>query len=291
MPERNHSMYDLTDINQIRAIMKRFGKNFSKSLGQNFLTSPETIDKIVEGSGVGKETPVLEIGPGVGVLTAALAQAAEKVVTVELDAKLLPVLEYTLSDFDTITIVNEDILKLDLPALCAERFGGKKAAVVANLPYYITTPILMRLLEEKECFSSITVMVQKEVAQRMAAAPGSKDYCSLSIAVQYHAEAKLLTVVPPEFFVPPPKVSSAVVRLDILEKPSVECRDHKLFFRLVRASFAQRRKTLVNGIANAGIGFSKQQVTEALEGMGLDPSIRGERLSLEQFALLADRLC
>ncbi len=284
-------MQSLTDINEIKRIMQMFGKTFAKSLGQNFLTSAETIETIVSGSFIDEDTDVLEIGPGIGVLTYELAKKARKVVAVEIDRKLLPVLDYTLAEYDNVEVICDDIMKIDIAELCEKHFGkGKKVKVAANLPYYITTPIIMKLLEYRELFSSITVMVQKEVAERMAADETSRDYASLSIAVQYYSKPEILTVVPPEFFVPPPKVSSAVIKLDILDKPSVTPQNPDLFFKLVRASFAQRRKTLANGISAGGLGISKEEVYEALGKMGLSEGIRGEKLSLENFAILSDIL-
>lgn len=283
-------MMDLTDINVIRGIMSRFDKKFAKSLGQNFLTSAETIDLIVEKSDITKDTCVLEIGPGIGVLTRSLAARAERVVSVEIDKNLLPVLDYTLADCENATVVNEDIMKTDIPALCEKYFGGKKVKVVANLPYYITTHIIMKLIEYKDCFSSITVMVQKEVAERMNAKEGKKDFGAFTVAVQYHCNTKILTTVPPEYFIPAPKVLSAVIRLDILDKPSVETKDETFFFKVVRASFANRRKTLVNSLSGANIGFDKETVTAALADLNLRTDIRAEKLSVADFARLADKL-
>lgn len=281
---------ELTDIRVIRDVMNRFGKKFAKSLGQNFLTSAETIENIVEQSDIDEDTVVLEIGPGIGVLTQSLAARAKKVVSVEIDKNLLPVLDYTLGECDNVTIINEDIMKTDIPALCEKYFDGKKAKVVANLPYYITTHIIMKLMEYKECFSSITVMVQKEVAERMSAKEGKKDFGAFTVAVQYHCKAEILMTVPPEYFVPAPKVSSAVIRLDILDKPSVDTDDEKLFFKVVRASFANRRKTLVNSLSGANIGFGKEQIAKALDFLGLKADIRAEKLSLSDFAKLTDYL-
>lgn len=281
---------DLTDINIIRSVMSQFGKKFAKSLGQNFLTSAETIENIVEKSDIDENTYVLEIGPGIGVLTQKLAARAKKVVSVEIDKNLIPVLDYTLSGCNNVTVINEDIMKTDIPALCEKYFDGKKARIVANLPYYITTHIIMKLIEYKDCFSSITVMVQKEVAERMSAKEGKKDFGAFTVAVQYHCNTEILMTVPPEYFIPAPKVSSAVIRLDILERPSVEVSDEKLFFRIVRASFANRRKTLVNSLSGAGIGFGKEMITTALEQLGLKTDIRAEKLSLADFARLTDYL-
>ena len=283
-------MLDLTDINVIRDVMSRFGKKFAKSLGQNFLTSAETIENIVEMSDIDEDTFVLEIGPGIGVLTQSLAAHAKKVVSVEIDKNLLPVLDYTLADCDNVTVINEDIMKTDIPQLCKKYFGGKKAKVVANLPYYITTHIIMKLIEYKEYFSSVTVMVQKEVAERMSAKEGKKDFGAFTVAVQYYCRAEILLNVPPEYFVPAPKVSSAVIRLDILEKPSVSTQDEQLYFKVVRASFANRRKTLVNSLSGANIGFGKGLVLSALNALGLKADIRAEKLSLADFARLTDYL-
>lgn len=283
-------MMNLTDKNVIRAVMNRFGKKFTKSLGQNFLISAETVEDIVEKSDIDENTCVLEIGPGIGVLTQTLAAHAKKVVSVEIDKNLLPVLDYTLDGCDNATIINEDIMKTDIPMLCKKHFGGEKVKVVANLPYYITTHIIMKLIEYKECFSSITVMVQKEVAERMSAKEGKKDFGAFTVAVRYHCDTEILLTVPPEYFMPAPKVSSAVIKLDILDKPSVETTDEQLFFKIVRASFANRRKTLVNSLSGANIGFGKEQIAAALESLDLRADIRAEKLSLENFAQLTDFL-
>ncbi|MBR5586544.1 MAG: 16S rRNA (adenine(1518)-N(6)/adenine(1519)-N(6))-dimethyltransferase RsmA [Clostridia bacterium] len=279
---------DLTDISYIRGLMKSFDKSFSKSLGQNFLVNSGVLEEIACAAGITEDSYVLEIGPGIGTLTRVLADHAAKVVSVEIDDKLIPVLEYTLSDKDNVTVINNDILKTDIPALIAEHFEGKKVKLVANLPYYITTPIILELIKHRDCFSSLTVMVQKEVAERMAAKEGSKDFGSLSVHVQYYTNAEIQFIVPPDDFVPAPKVSSAVIRLDILENPSVTPADEKNFFRVVRGAFALRRKTLVNSLASAG--FAKEQTFAALTEMGVDQNIRGEKLSLSQFAQLSDLL-
>lgn len=279
---------DLTDISYIRGLMKSFDKSFSKSLGQNFLTNSSVLDEIADAAGIDGDSYVLEIGPGIGTLTRVLADRAAKVVSVEIDDKLIPVLEYTLSDKDNVTVINNDILKTDIPALIAEHFEGKKVKLVANLPYYITTPIILELIKHRDCFSSLTVMVQKEVAERMAAKEGSKDFGSLSVHVQYYTNAEIQFIVPAHDFVPAPKVSSAVIRLDILDEPSVTPSDEKNFFRVVRGAFALRRKTLVNSLASAG--FAKGQTLAALSELGIEPNIRGERLSLQQFSRLSDLL-
>ena len=279
---------DLTDITYIRGLMKSFDKSFSKSLGQNFLINSGVLEEMAAAAGIDDDSYVLEIGPGIGTLTRVLASHAKKVVSVEIDDKLIPVLNYTLSDKDNVTIINNDILKTDIPRLISEHFEGKKVKLVANLPYYITTPIILELIKYRDYFSSLTVMVQKEVAERMAAKEGSKDFGSLSVHVQYFTAPEIMFIVPPDDFVPAPKVSSAVIRLDILDEPSVTPRDEKHFFRVVRGAFALRRKTLVNSLASAG--FSKEKTLSALNGLGIDKNIRGEKLSLSQFAALSDNL-
>lgn len=281
-------MINLTDISYVRGLMKSFDKNFSKSLGQNFLINKEVLSGIISAAGVDKETNVLEVGPGIGTLTRELSDAAKKVVSVEIDSKLLPVLEYTLSDKDNVTVINNDILKTDIPSLIKEHFDGGKILLVANLPYYITTPIILELIKHRECFSSITVMVQKEVAERMAATEKGKEYGSLSVHVRYFTKPEIMFIVPPTDFVPAPKVSSAVIRLDILDSPSVNPKDENMFFKVVRGAFALRRKTLVNSLSS--VGFPKEKVLSALSELGFDSKIRGERLSLNDFTALADKL-
>ena len=281
-------MINLTDISYVRGLMKSFDKNFSKSLGQNFLINKEVLSGIISAAGVDKETNVLEVGPGIGTLTRELSDAAKKVVSVEIDSKLLPVLEYTLSDKDNVTVINNDILKTDIPSLIKEHFDGGKILLVANLPYYITTPIILELIKHRECFSSVTVMVQKEVAERMAATEKGKEYGSLSVHVRYFTKPEIMFIVPPTDFVPAPKVSSAVIRLDILDSPSVNPKDENMFFKVVRGAFALRRKTLVNSLSS--VGFPKEKVLSALSELGFDSKIRGERLSLNDFTALADKL-
>ena len=282
------SKHNLTDIKEIRAVMSMFGKHFSKSLGQNFLINSGVIEDTVSGSGVTKDTNVLEIGPGIGTLTMALAESANKVIAVEIDTKLLPVLDYTLEDYDNVSIIHGDILKLDINELYNEHFKSGKVHVVANLPYYITTPIIMKLLEHRELFESITVMVQKEVALRLAADEGSKDYSAVSIAVGYYAEPEIITFVRPEDFCPPPKVHSAVIKLNIRENPPFTPEDEKFFFKLVKAGFAQRRKTFINSVSSSGI--SKSDAAAALAEIGLDENIRAEKISPKEFCLLSDIL-
>ena len=262
---------------------------FKKNFGQNFLIDSNILDNIAACAGVTKEDCVLEIGPGIGSLTQVLAENARQVVAVEIDNTLIPILKQTLEDYDNIEILNQDILKTDIDAIIREKNGGRPIKVVANLPYYITTPIIMDLLENERHVDSITVMVQKEVADRMQVGPGSKDYGALSLAVQYYAKPYIVANVPPNCFIPRPNVGSAVIRLTRYEEPPVKVKDEKKMFSLIRASFNQRRKTLVNGLGNAGLpGITKESASAALEQMGLSPTVRGEALTLEQFAQLSD---
>ncbi len=272
-------------------ILQKYQFRFQKKFGQNFLIDTHVLEKIVAAAEVTKEDLVLEIGPGIGTLTQYLCEAAREVVAVEIDRNLIPILEDTLSGYENVTILNGDILKIDLNQLVQEKNGGRPIKVVANLPYYITTPIIMGLLEEHVPLVSITVMIQKEVAERMKAGPGSKDYGALSLAVQYYADAYLAANVPPNCFMPRPGVGSAVIRLTRHEVCPVSVEDEAFLFRLIRASFAQRRKTLVNGLTNSQeLELQKESVVAVLEQMGLSPSVRGEMLSLEQFAELAEKL-
>ena len=272
-------------------VLKKHQFTFQKKFGQNFLIDPHVLDKIISAAEITKEDFVLEIGPGIGTMTQYLAEAAREVTAVEIDRNLIPILSETLSAYDNVQIINEDVLKLDLAALAKERNGGKPIKVVANLPYYITTPIIMGLFEGGVPIESITVMVQKEVAMRMQAGPGTKDYGALSLAVQYYAEPYLVANVPPNCFMPRPNVGSAVIRLTRYAEPAVKAKDEKLMFALIRASFNQRRKTLQNGLNNSQeLSFTKEQIAEAIEKMGLSPSVRGEALTLEQFAKLSDLL-
>ena len=260
---------------------------FHKNYGQNFLIDSHVIDKIIAAADISKDDEVLEIGPGIGTLTQYLAEAAGNVTVVEIDDKLIPILEKTLSDYTNVRIIHGDIMKQDIASI----FEGRPFKIVANLPYYITTPIIMSLLESRVPAESITVMIQKEVADRMQAGPGSKDYGALSLAVQYYAEPYLAANVPPNCFMPRPRVGSAVIHLRRLEKPSVEVKDEKLMFKLIRAAFNQRRKTLANGIKNfEGLSYSREDVEAALERLGFDKMVRGEALTLEQFARLSDEL-
>jgi len=273
-------------------ILKKYDFMFQKRFGQNFLIDTHVLEKIIKSAEITKDDLVLEIGPGIGTMTQYLCENAREVVAVEIDKNLIPILENdTLAGYDNVTVINEDILKLDLNKLVKERNGGNRIKVVANLPYYITTPIIMGLFESHVPLKNITVMVQKEVADRMQAGPGSKDYGALSLAVQYYATPYIAANVPQNCFMPRPNVGSAVIRLTLHEEPPVKVKDEGFMFALIRASFNQRRKTLVNGLTNAAeLHLSKEQVQGALEQMGLSVTIRGEALTLEQFAELADLL-
>lgn len=272
-------------------ILKKYQFSFQKKFGQNFLIDTHVLDKIVAAAEITKEDMVLEIGPGIGTMTQYLACAARKVIAVEIDKNLIPVLADTLDGYENVTVINEDILKVDIRKLVEKENGGKPIKVVANLPYYITTPIIMGLFENHIPAKSITVMVQKEVAERMQTGPGSKDYGALSLAVQYYAEPYIVANVPPNCFMPRPKVGSAVIRLTRHEKPPVEVADEKLLFDIIRASFNQRRKTLVNGLSNsAQLSFSKETITKAVESLGKGAGVRGETLTLEEFARLSNEL-
>lgn len=279
---------NLCDINTIRAVLGRHGFHFSRSLGQNFLTDESVPRRIAEMSGAAEAENVVEVGPGMGCLTAELCRRAKKVVAVELDRALLPVLDEMLAEFDNFEVVQGDVLSLDLAALCREKFGDGRAVACANLPYYITTPAITALLESG-AFEQVTVMVQKEVAQRICAAPGTAAYSAFTIYVQYHAAAEILFDVPADCFVPRPKVDSAVLRLTPLKEPAVKTQDEKLFFALVRAAFNMRRKTLVNALGPVlSSSMGKEEITELVLSVGLDARVRGERLSLQDFARLAD---
>ncbi len=273
------------------AVLQKYNFVFQKKFGQNFLIDTHVLDKIIRAAQIGPEDCVLEIGPGIGTMTQYLACAARKVVAVEIDRALIPILEDTLDGYENVKIINDDVLKVDITKLAEEENGGKPIKVVANLPYYITTPIIMGLFENHVPVKSITVMVQKEVADRMQTGPGSKDYGALSLAVQYYAKPYIVANVPPNCFMPRPKVGSAVIRLDRYEEPPVKVKDEKLMFRLIRASFNQRRKTLANGIKNSpDLEYTKEEIEEAILALGKGPSVRGEALTLEEFAKLSDAL-
>ena len=270
-------------------VIQKYEFAFQKKFGQNFLIDTHVLDKIISAAEITKDDLVVEIGPGIGTMTQYLACAAREVVAIEIDKMLIPILQDTLSEYDNVTVINEDVLKVDLNKLTEEKNGGRPVKVVANLPYYITTPIIMGLFENHVPLHSITIMVQKEVADRMRMGPGTKDYGALSLAVQYYAEPYLVANVPPNCFMPRPNVGSAVIKLTVHENPPVVVRDEQLMFRLIRASFNQRRKTLANGLNNSPeLHYSKEQIAEAIERLGTSPSVRGEALTLEEFARLAD---
>lgn len=272
------------------AVLNKYGFHFQKKFGQNFLIDTHVLEKIIRAADITKDDCVLEIGPGIGTMTQYLCEAAGKVIAVEIDQNLIPILtKDTLAAYDNVRVINADVLKLDLNRLIEEENGGKPIKVVANLPYYITTPILMGLFEAGVPLASVTVMVQKEVADRMQAGPGGKEYGALSLAVQYYAEPYIAANVPPNCFMPRPNVGSAVIRLTLHEKPPVEVADEKLLFQIIRASFAQRRKTLANGLANSPeLGYSKEEIAGFLEACGFSPAVRGEALTLQQFSQLAN---
>lgn len=278
---------EITSIGDIKRIQQQFGFSFKKGLGQNFLSSGDILDKITEATE--PEEGVIEIGPGFGTLTRALAKKSGKVVSIEIDDRLIDVLNYTLSDLDNVTVIQGDALKIDMAELIRKEFDGRRVSLAANLPYYITTPIIAKLLEDKLPLKNIVVMVQKEVAERIQAKPATKDYGALSVLCGYYAEAQIIAKAPASMFVPPPKVDSAVVRLRILDKPSVEARSEKLFFKTVRAAFSQRRKTLANCL-NAYFGISKAELAKIGNETGIEMSRRGETLSLEEFARLSDEI-
>ena len=280
---------NLCDINVIKPLLQKHGFHFSKSKGQNFLTQGWVPREIADGAGIDKTCGVLEVGPGIGPLTQALCENADKVVSVEVDTSLAPVLAETMADTDNFTLIFGDILKADIPALVQEHFQGLRPMACANLPYYITSPVLSALLESK-CFESITVMVQKEVAQRICAQPGSKDYSAFSLFCQYYAQPEILFDVPPSCFIPQPKVTSAVITLPCRKAPPCPIADEKLFFRTVRASFAQRRKTLVNGLSSGFGTLSKAQIIACLTAAGLPENVRGETLGIPEFARVAEEI-
>ena len=272
-------------------IIQKYNFDFQKKFGQNFLIDSHVLEKIIDAANITKDDFVLEIGPGIGTMTQYLLEHAREVMAVEIDHNLIPILKETLAGYDNVEVLNEDILKVDIGKIAEEKNQGRPIKVVANLPYYITTPIIMGLFEKNVPMDSLTVMVQKEVAQRMQAGPGTKDYGALSLAVQFYAEPYIVANVPPNCFMPRPKVGSAVIRLTRYKDMPIKVKNEKLMFSIIRASFNQRRKTLQNGINNSSaLHFSKEQVVEALGEMELSPTIRGEALSLEQFARLSDLL-
>lgn len=282
-------MQNLSDISVIRQVLEKHGFNFSKALGQNFLINPSVCPRMAENCLADKNTGVIEIGAGIGVLTAELAKIAKKVVCVELDTRLLPILDETLSDFDNIEIVNADVMKTDLRALIEEKFQGMDVVVCANLPYYITSPVITMLLESRLPIRAVTVMIQKEAADRLCTPVGSRDSGAITVCTNYYAEVKQLFNVSRGSFMPAPNVDSTVIRLDIREHPAVKVSDEKKFFRMVKAAFAQRRKTALNSISS-GMGLSKTQVADALRNSGLEENVRAEKLTMKELAELCENL-
>lgn len=274
-----------------KEVINKYSFAFQKKFGQNFLIDSNVLENIVEAAGITKDDFVLEIGPGIGTMTQYLCESARQVLAVEIDKMLIPILEDTLSEYDNVEVINQDVLKVDIKSLVEEKNNGRPIKVVANLPYYITTPIIMGLFESKVPIESITIMVQNEVADRMQTGPGSKDYGALSLAVQYYAEAKVMLNVSATCFMPRPNVDSAVIKLTRHQESPVEVKDESLMFRIIRASFNQRRKTLVNGLKNSSeLDFSKEEITEAIKSIGKEENIRGEKLTLEEFAKLSNAL-
>lgn len=280
-------MYELTDPKIIKSLCARFGFTFSKSMGQNFITDPGVLMRIAARA-TDAAQGVIEIGPGFGSLTAALASRAEKVTAIELDRRLEPVLKETLAGFGNINLIWQDCLKVDFNELLNTRFAGMSVSVAANLPYYITTPILMNLIESRYPFKRIIVMVQKEVAERLCASPGGKEYGAVTLTTQYYTRPEILEIVPASSFIPAPKVDSAVISLELRDEPAVKPKDEKLFFTLIRAAFSQRRKTLLNCLANSGKFGTKETIEGAISALGKDVRLRGETLSIEEFAILTD---
>lgn len=274
-----------------KEVINKYSFAFQKKFGQNFLIDSNVLENIVEAAGITKDDFVLEIGPGIGTMTQYLCESTRQVLAVEIDKMLIPILEDTLSEYDNVEVINQDVLKVDIKSLVKEKNNGRPIKVVANLPYYITTPIIMGLFESKVPIESITIMVQKEVADRMQTGPGSKDYGALSLAVQYYSDAKVMLNVSATCFMPRPNVDSAVIKLTRHQEPPVEVKDESLMFRIIRASFNQRRKTLVNGLKNSSeLDFSKEEITEAIKSIGKEENIRGEKLTLEEFAKLSNAL-
>lgn len=283
-------MLKLTSPSTIKYIMEKYGFRFSKSLGQNFLIDEQIIERIIDGAEVGPDDDILEIGPGIGVMTQAMAERARKVVAIEIDRALLPVLNETLEGLDNVEIIHGDVMKVNLKEIIAEKFEGRKPKVVANLPYYLTTPIIMMFLEEQIPVKDIVVMIQKEVAERISASPSTKSYGALSVATQYYSEPQIIAKVPRTVFMPQPNVDSIVIRMTIREEPPVALDNPTLFFKVVKAAFGQRRKTLHNALNAGGFGQNKDETAEFLAASGIEPSRRGETLSIEEFATLANTI-
>lgn len=284
-------MKNLASPKVIKEIMGKSGFRFSKSLGQNFLIDENILDKMIKGSLIDKDTNIIEIGPGFGTLTQRLLMSAKKVVAIEIDKTAVPILQDNLSEFDNLKIINDDVLKCDLKKIIADEFGGGRVRIVANLPYYITTPIIMHILESHLNAESLCIMIQKEVAERIMAKPSTKDYGALSVAVNYYAEPRMICTVPPSSFIPMPKVSSAVISLDIRQNPPVDVKDEKNYFKVVKASFGQRRKTLLNALSGSSlIPMSKAEIMACLQRIGIDEKRRGETLSLKDFADITNEI-
>lgn len=284
-------MPNLSNVGETAAIIHKYNFSFQKRFGQNFLIDPHVLDKIIDAAMIDKNDFVIEIGPGIGTMTQLLCERAGRVSAIEIDKELIPILKETLAPYENITVHNADVMKIDLAALIKEESEGRRVKVVANLPYYITTPIIMGLLENHIPVESITVMVQKEVAERMQCGPGTKDYGALSLAVQFYCEPYIAANVPPNCFMPRPNVGSAVIRLTLHKEPPVTVKDEKVMFKVIRGAFNQRRKTLVNALANySELDCDKETVANALNELGLDANIRGEALTLHEFAALADIL-
>jgi len=278
----------MSNLSAARNIAEKYGFTFKKSLGQNFMTDSSIVSEIAESAG---GEGIIEIGPGFGVLTEQLAQRYKKVVAVEIDERLIPILEDNLAGYNNVSVICADCMKTDMKRLIDENFGDMKVSVAANLPYYITTPVIAMLLEQKLPFENIVIMVQKEVAQRICSCPGKKEYGAISVLCQYYTQPEIIAKVPAGLFVPPPKVDSAVLKLRVRKKPPVSVIDEKMFFKVVRASFAQRRKTLLNSLANGGFGTEKSKIDEILNNIGIKSGLRGEVLSVKDFALIADEFC
>ncbi len=283
-------MEKLASSKKTKEIVKKYGFRLSKKLGQNFLIDENIIHKIITGAEITKDDIIIEVGPGIGTLTQYLAEEASRVLAIEIDKKLIPILEETLKDYDNIEVINKNVLDINLKELVVSKFKGQRVKVVANLPYYVTTPIIMKFLEEEVPIKDIVVMVQKEVADRLKAKPSTKDYGSLSVAVQYYCEPKIVTRVPKTVFIPNPNVESTVIRLKALDNPQVQVDDKKLFHNVVRASFAKRRKTLLNSLFFSDLGLDKDQINKILKSCHIDPKRRGESLTIEEFAAIANSI-